>query len=244
MAKNCALCALLLCYNPALQAKEAPSPVTNSISFGAAINTGNSPTKEITGEYKRENELSYPKDAWAYDFTLGGQWSTAQGVKNEENVYSSVEGRYLFSEKNYFFNKLSFLYDAFATYDLTFNGIVGLGRVLVQTPTQKLTVEAGPGGTYQRVAGSREKEDSVLGHGDLSYRYLFETGAKFTQSASIDYSSFNTHYRAESAITSKLVKNIDLKISFTVNHDTIIPATTTNTKKTDTATTASILYNF
>lgn len=218
--------------------------VTNSISIGASVNTGNSPAKDFTGEYKRENEQSYPTDVWGYDFIIGGQWSTAQGVKSEENVHSSIESRYLFSEKTYFFSKISYLYDAFATYDITSNGIIGLGRIFINNPTQKLTIEAGPGGTYQRVAGSKETEHSMLAHGDVNYRYTFSSTAKFTQSATVDYNSYNTHYQAESAITSTIVKDIALKLSFKINHDTTIPANSSNTKKTDTATTATILYNF
>lgn len=240
LALNIVLCASVYCAN----ITNSNPKITNTISLGANLNTGNSPTREFTGEYKRENELSFPNDAIGYDFVIGGEWATAQSVQTEKNMHTSLEGRYLYSEKNYLFAKTNYIYDAFSTYDITANGMIGIGWQIFKNPQQKLTAEVGPGATYQRIAGSEDKKESILAHGDLNYRYNFSETATFTQSASIDASSFNTHYQAVSAITTKVMKDIALKISFKVDQDSNIPEGSSNTKKTDTATTATILYNF
>lgn len=214
----------------------------NTIQLGGSKTTGNSPTTTISGKISSELDIDYPHHPWGYTLALEGKRATARGVENARFVKADAEGRYLFSKKTYAYAKINYTYDAFATYDIVVRDSIGLGRILVKDDIQKLTVELGPGGTHQRIAGAKLWQNQLIGHLEANYlRHLSDT-AEYTQSFSADSGQFNTHYHAMSAIKTTVIKQLALQFSFELDSDTKIPPNSSNTQKTDTSTNITLIY--
>jgi putative salt-induced outer membrane protein len=212
----------------------------NTIKLGATINTGNSDNTNLSGNF--ESNLDHKK--WNYQLGTQGQLNTANGQRTAENIKGDAAARYFFLTNYYAFSKGNITYDAFSTYDFVIRAAVGLGHIFLQNDKHKLVLEAGPGTTHQRVAGTDEFQNSMIGNISGLYRYNISATASFQQTAGVDIGSPNTHTEAVSAIKTKVADGLALEISFTIKNDSIIPAGSTNTKRTDTISKVSVVYDF
>ena len=211
-----------------------------SLQLGGALNTGNSETTNITSTFT--NEWIYGKFSSAS--TLDGQLATSKGIESARSLKGSGNVNYTISEMTYSFVKGSVNYDKFATYDFLIREAIGLGRYLIKTEKHVLSIESGPGAIHRRVAGTEEFQNSpILNIAAIYQTHISET-ASFKQTFSTDIAKISSHLEATSAITTTIINNLALELSFTISHDTTIPAFSVNTKKTDTASKATIVYTF
>ncbi len=121
---------------------------------------------------------------------------------------------------------------------------LGLGHIFIQDDRQKLSVELGPGGTHQRVAGPETWQNQFIVHGEGFYQYKMSKTARFSQEVIFDCGHLNSYTRTVTALTTAILEHVDLRFSFAVDHNSTIPPLSSNTKKTDTATDITFLYRF
>lgn len=212
----------------------------NSISAGGTINTGNTNTTNLGAKLSSD----FVRGPWNYQLSIEGELDTANGQRTAQNATGIGSVRYLFEQRTYSFAKSNATFDAFATYDRTIRAAIGLGKVLIKNKKHFFSVEAGPGSTHQRISGSKEYQTLFMANGSMLYKYQVSPTAKISQAASIDYSSENTHSETISAIRTKVTDGLALEISFTLKHDSTIPANSKNTNRTDTATKVAVVYDF
>lgn len=212
----------------------------HSIKFGATVNTGNSETVNLSGALT--DELQYKQ--WSYNSSLDGQLATSAGEESARNLKSNAELNYAFNPKTFSFLRGSVIYDKYATYDFIIQELIGLGRVLFENQTHRLSIQTGPGFIHRRIAGTDEFQHKPFVNLNSKYRWKMSDHAEFKQSLSMDIDSLNTHLEAVSAINTKIIKNLALELSFTVSHDTQIPPLSKNKKKTDTASKVTLVYSF
>ena len=216
----------------------------NTIELGGSVETGNNPSRTVLGKFKSDLDIKYPDHPWGYSYALEGRRSTARGIETARRVRTHGEGRYLFSKRTYVFGKVNYVYNAFDTYDIVVRDSGGLGYILFDTPKQKLTVEAGPGGTHQRIAGSKIWQNQFIAHGEANYILHLGETAEFKQDLIVDAGDLNTYFRAVSSITTTITSNLNLRFSFESDHNSTIPASSSNTQHTDTVTSVTLLYCF
>ena len=212
----------------------------HTIKFGATVNTGNSETVNLSGGIT--NELSYQK--WNYISSIDGQLATSAGEESARNLKGNAELNYAINPKTFGFLRGSILYDKYATFDFIIRESFGLGRVLFETSTQRLSLQTGPGYIHRRIAGTDDFQHRPFINISSRYRWKLSENAELKQSLSSDIDSSNTHLEAASSINTTIIKNLALELSFTVNHDSTIPPASKNRKNTDTATKVTIVYSF
>tara|TARA_B110000879_G_C11016912_1_gene449333 strand:+ start:53 stop:784 length:732 start_codon:yes stop_codon:yes gene_type:complete len=212
----------------------------HAIKFGATVNTGNSETVNISGAIT--NELDYKQ--WRYNSSLDGQLATSGGEESARNLNGNVELDRDFNASTFSFIKGSVLYNKYATYDLIIRESIGIGRVLFQNKAHRLSLQSGPGYIHRRIAGIENFQNKSFFSVNSKYRWKMSDNAEFKQSLSSDIDSITTHLEAVSSINTKIIKNLALELSFTVSHDTKIPALSKNQKKTDTASKVTLVYGF
>lgn len=229
---------------PSLAAEKPDDPDDNvwhnSIQAGGVINTGNTDTTNFNGKFTSH----YHGTPYSGDFTIEGQLGRSNGEKNAQSFLTKANLRRKQSERSYFFAKGTIAYDAFATYDFVVRGALGYGYIPIDDHKQRLALEIGPGSMHQRIAGSNRFQDEVILNTSAYYRYRLSDVAEFKQSLSIDFGPINTHSEAITAIKTKVMKNLALELSFSVNHDSVIPADSVNTKNTDTLSKIAVVYDF
>lgn len=218
--------------------------IENTIQLGGSIETGNSPTTTLVGKFNSILSVEADKQLWGYNFLLEGKRATAQKIETARFIKSDIEGQYLFSESVYSYAKVNFIYNAFDTYDRVARESIGLGWIVFRNDTHKWTLEAGPGSTHQRIAGSNVWQHQLIGHGESTYLLHLSKHADFSQIFQVDSGRLNTLLQSQTALRSKIMSALALQLSYDVNHYTVIPAGSTNTKKTDTSTNVTVIYNF
>lgn len=211
-----------------------------TIQLGGAANTGNSETTNITGSLS--SDLEHGK--WEYGSDLSGQLATSKGIESARSLKSNANLNYAFSKAFFWFIKGSVLYDKFATYDFIVREVSGLGRTLIKNKRQLLSLETGPGIIHRRISGINDFQHEPILNISGKYIWHLSKNAEFKQTFTTDVARLNTHLETTSAITTKIVKNLALELSFTINHDTKIPPLSNNRKKTDTASKVTIVYTF
>ena len=107
-----------------------------------------------------------------------------------------------------------------------------------------LDLQIGPSYTRRQIAGSGVSESEIGVFTQASYVWNVSSDIQFSQNLSVTKDRKNTGIDALSSITSNVIQNIGLKVSFEYKHNTRIPPESDDTKKTDTITTFSVVYSF
>lgn len=236
----CLLPLSLFATAPTKPNKTYPHLWSGSIQFGGVSNTGNSDNTNINGK----GSLKHTYGPWLNEASIEGQLNNANGERTAQNLTGRASSKFLFSPRDYLFGSFNTTYDAFGTYDFFIKEAVGYGRILIDNDTQRLTLEGGPGGTHQRISGTRVFQNAVIAYFSGVYEHRLSETAEFKQTFNTDYSNLNTHTEAVTAIKTKVIRNIALELSFTVMNDTVIPPNSKNTRKTDTITKVAVVYEF
>ena len=216
----------------------------NTIQLGGSAITGNSPATTVTGKFTSAVDIDYPESVWGYNFLLEGRRATALGIESARFYRSEIEGRYLFSTRDYAYGKLNYTFNAFDTYDMVVRDSIGVGRILINDQKQKLSLEGGPGSTHQRIAGSEMWQTQLIAHAESNYLLHVSQNGELTQNFIVDAGRLNSHLQSISAIRTKVMSNLDMQLSFEMNHYTKIAQGSKNTKKTDTLTNITFIYCF
>lgn len=212
----------------------------HSIQLGGSENTGNSETTSVNAKISSILQ----REHWGYEVSLEGQLASSKNVESARSLKANGKVTYDLNDLFYVFNKNSINYDKYATFDFLVREIIGLGLLLKHDHHRELTVEAGPGGVHRRIAGTDDFQNQPIINIAGNYIKHISDTAEFRQRVETDISKSNTHIESVSAIKTSLVKNLALEVSFKVNHDTVIPETSINRIKTDTATVITMIYTF
>lgn len=211
-----------------------------TLQFGGTMNTGNSENTNVTAAFDSDVE----KGKYEFGNSIEGQLSSSGDVESARSVKTNANINYHYSQNTFFFVKGSINFDKYATYDFLIREVAGIGRTILKNTRQELSIEAGPGGIHRRVSGTEDFQNEPIFNMSGNYSYHISKTAEFKQTFSTYIGRLNTHIETKSAISTKIVKNLALELSFTVNHDTKIPPLSQNTKKTDTQTKATVVYTF
>jgi putative salt-induced outer membrane protein len=216
----------------------------NNIEFGGSFLTGNSPATTVSGRFISDLDNEYGKQPWGYNLVISGKRATAQSIETARQASSSLQLQYLFTQRWYIYGKGSLGYNAFETYDQTARDSAGIGYVIVKNNTHMWTLEGGPGGMHQRVAGTKEWQNQFIGHAETRYLLHLNSKTDVAQLIQADSGRLNSQIRSESSLVTNLYAAIALKIGIEVSHYTMIPEGSSNTKKTDTSSTIGVNYQF
>ena len=164
-----------------------------------------------------ENEVT---TAEAYDL----------GWKSERNL----------TDKDFLFGRVSWRKDKFGGYDTQLSETIGYGRRLVDTDKHKLNAEIGAGARQSKLQDGTEEDETIF-RGGMYYKWLFSETAEFRQDLTAEGGEENTYIESVTAVSAKLLGDLALVASYTVKHNTDVPALT---EKTDTYTALSLEYVF
>jgi len=84
-------------------------------------------------------------------------------------------------------------------------------------------------------------ESGVIGRGSLDYNWIFSEHSGFDQNVIVESGSDNTYIESVSALRARLIGDFAMVLSYTIKHNTTVPAGSENT---DRLTAISIEYAF
>ena len=216
------------------------SPWSGSLGLGYTGTGGNNTTNSLNSAAS----VQYRYKQWSHNASFQTLYSTSNGVTNAERFAFTEESRYILKNLDFLFFRFSDIYDQFNIFDLTISSAVGFGKTFYDDEVFLFNVQAGPGYRDARVAGSDYYERQVVGYVGGFFRWLISPIATFKQSLNVEAGGLNTSTTSESTLSTTIIGNLGLDISFGFTHNSTIPPYTTLTSKTDYRTAVSLLYHF
>lgn len=187
-------------------------------------------------------ELLKNTEHWRYRLAGTALVTSKDGDKDNERYSAELQGDRKLNEKSYLFAVYRYDADKFGAYDPQQSITLGYGRELMKSESHILTAEIGAGykRLKERVSGDKDSkaiarillEDSwqVFANTAWDNRLLIETGSDNT------FTLFNT------GVSVSMTERFALKVGWEYRHNSDVPLGTDD--KTDTTTSASLVYNF
>jgi putative salt-induced outer membrane protein len=222
--------------SPVLAEAEDDGTWSGSTEFGAAITTGNTDSSTLNGKLK----IGYESEPWKHLFRLEALKASEDGEDTADRILAEFESDYSLSERDYLFGALRGTRDEFSAYDYQASVAAGYGRKLWISEKGYWDAEIGPGVRVSETDDG-ERETNLIARMASGFEYQFSDFAKFNQDVTVLAGENNTEIESVTGLTSSLTETLAMKLSYTVQHNTEVPA---GTEKTDTYTSVNIVYNF
>ncbi|MBN2872785.1 MAG: DUF481 domain-containing protein [Halothiobacillaceae bacterium] len=217
-------------------AEEAEEGWSGSAEFGASITTGNTDSSTIDGKFK----LGYLTGPWTHRLRLETLQSSEEGEETANRTLGEFESNYALSERDYLFGVLRGTHDEFSGYKYQSSIAAGYGRKLWVSDRGFWDAEIGPGLRVSET-DTGERETNAIARLSSGFEYRFSDFAKFSQDVTVLAGQDNTEIESITGLTSSLTETLAMKLSYTVLHNTDVPA---DTEETDTYTSINLVYKF
>lgn len=203
-----------------LQAEETELGLGGVVGFGYAEARGNTDTLAVTGK----TDLQYVTGgSWTYDSQLGFVTREESGVTTEERYEVRGTANYYLSEDDYFFGRIDWRKDNFGGVREEWVPSIGYGRVLLDSDAHSLRGEAGVGYRFADLSDGTTEEGGTVS-GGLRYAWQISESAQFIQNLILRWSSNNTYAESETGLATKIIGDLDAKITYIVRHNSEVPA--------------------
>lgn len=226
----------MACHSSLVLAEDEKTGFAGEAELGVVSTSGNTDSRSLNGKAK----LRYLYEQWRHEGRLEALHTSDDGATSAERYLASGKSDYLISETDYLFATVRYEKDRFSGYDYQFSEALGYGRRLINEENLKLDLEAGPGARHSRLTGEKQHDEAMFRlAGKLAWD-ISET-ARFTQEALLETAKKNTYTESVTAISVRINASFALRLAFTAKHNSKVPA---GTKKTDTLTAVSLVYDF
>ncbi|QKK03528.1 MAG: DUF481 domain-containing protein [Pseudomonadota bacterium] len=210
---------------------------TGEGELGLVLARGNSDNETVNARLK----LVWEREQWVNETIL----SAVHSSESDETTAS----RYVLSNKtDYTLNKTSYLAgvvrydrDRFSGFRFQSSAAVAYGRRLIDSEAHRLRVEIGPGLKYAESRATGESTSEAMLRGYTQYTWVMSTTANLDNRLLVEAASDNTFAENELALEVAINDRLALKAGLAVRHNTDVDP---GREKTDTLTTANLVYHF
>lgn len=234
-------------------ANEVISPWEVSLEFGYVATSGNNETTATNGRFN----VSYEIGKWKHEGYAAIQTYETEdnnpdplidNSSSTENYNAEVKSNYQFSQRTYGFGVIDYHKIDNTGLDFQSSMVAGVGYQIIKTPnkTHRLDGELGYGARRSRlseppVSGSSRDTETVILVG-VTYKWNISENAKFEQLNSREIADDNTITSSLTSLTANLVKNLAMKFSYEIRHQSDVPSP--EIEKKDTVTSYTVVYTF
>lgn len=209
---------------------------TGSAELGYLARSGNTDSTDLNAKFA----VARMYEQWTHSLALSAELAEENNSTTTQRYQVGVKSEYRLSAVDYLFGTVDYQNDKFGAYDSRWSEAIGYGRRLFAQETQTLDLEVGAGARQSKLSDGTTENEAIARFG-LNYWYKFATGAEFTNKFLTELGEENTYLENVAAVGMPLFENISLKTSYTVRHNTDVPA---GTEKTDTVTSVNLSYKF
>jgi putative salt-induced outer membrane protein len=217
-----------------------PSAWTGNVQFGYSGTGGNTQDNNVSGKFN----ILYQKAKWTDSLKLDGLFSNNKESTTAERYAGTTEINYNFKKRMFVFARNNTIYDKFSAYDLSISNALGYGLRILDLSKFSVDVQAGPGYRDARIAGTQKHDDEITGYAASTINWAVSKTANLQEIINIETGEDNTTTSSQTSLTADIVGNLGMQTSFTVTHNSQIPAGSTKTKKTDYQTDVTFLFSF
>ncbi len=224
----------------ALWAADPVGTLKQSVELGYIGSTGNSRSQSLNAAYKNDYQYDSQTDMHLKADILYGEKS---GVKSDERYRLYYNANRYLNQDMFVYGEASALRNTFEGYNQQYNLGAGLGYNIFKEAKQSLKGRAGI--QYRRSNYTTEPHDNFYyAKGGLDYIYNFSKTNQFTAKWDIldnikrvkDYETV-----VDLGLKMLIVDQLSFRLGLQLKYDNLPAA---GKKKTDTTTTAGVVYNF
>ena len=217
--------------------------------LGYALARGN--TDSDNGNLKFD--IAHLYNHWIESFGLDGLYGKTNGIGTAQRLDGHVQVDYKFTDKMFWFGKLEYQDDRYSGFQYQASAATGLGRIFLQSDTDKLTAQLGvgirrlrpeelirdtTGAVIERIPGE-SAEDGVAAAA-VTYEHDFNTSTKLLESMSVESGKSNTLLKNNLGIQVKMSTTLSLAVAYSYIRNSSPPPTVLS--KTDQLTTVNLVY--
>lgn len=206
------------------------------LEAGIGIQSGNVDSTDLHAKAAGEQELN----DWRHHFEAAAYNSKQNGQRIDEEYHLGFGSDWKINERDYFYGQIGFLSDRYAGFKYRISESIGVGRRWVDDGVYLLDTRIGPGMRHTKFTNG-DKEDSWIILGGLKAGWKVNDHVELGEDATVEYSPDGTIFNSDTWLKSKLSETLAFRAGFQVEHRTEVPA---GLEKTDTRTTAGIVYDF
>lgn len=179
---------------------------------------------------------------WRFRAGATALMTKKNGDKDNERYAAELQGDRKLSEKSYLFGVYRYDADKFGAYDPQQSITFGYGRELMRSDRHWLKGEVGVGYKNSKERISRESSSEAI------FRLLLENSWQIVETTAwdnrllVETGSDNTFTLFNTGLSVAMTEAFALKLGWEYRHNSDIPPGTL--KKTDTTTSANLVYNF
>ncbi|PHQ79988.1 MAG: hypothetical protein COB66_05755 [Coxiella sp. (in: Bacteria)] len=222
-----------------------PSPWdgTNA-QVGYVVNRGNTNSSMMNLGLN----LSYKKPRWQNQFQAQFQYGKQDHTANRQYTHLNDQVQWSLNDHkkldNFIFTNGDSIITKFGPYSYQNVFAAGWGKRWVDTKHFTLSAQVGPGYRVTKVQDESDVESSFIGTVQSNISLILSSYGTLTQSIRFDLAKPYNYVQAVTAFTNKIVGHIAVQVSYTLTYYSQIPTSSANTKKMDTITNISLVYNF
>ena len=213
-------------------------PWAGTGEFGFVNTTGNTETVALN------MRLSFVRtgETWRHRFTGTALNTSENGIKDNERYTIEVQSDRAINDKSWLFGAFRWDADKFGSYDPSISLTAGYGRELMKSDRHLLKAEVG--------AGYRKLEETLTGFtsNEAIARFLVDDWWQVFESTAwnnrllIETGSSNTFTQFNTGLVVSMTDRFSVKLGFEVRNNSKVPPG--DSEKTDTITSANIVYDF
>jgi putative salt-induced outer membrane protein len=258
MTTNRVIALALLIITPAVSvlADDTPAPPPpmgvwiGKGQFGFLDSRGNSDAESANAIL----DLLRYDGAWKNEIYVAGLYGKSSGITSAERVEAHSQSNYTISGNLFAFGGLRYEHDEFDGFEYQASITAGLGYKLLDTKSDKLTVQVGVG--YSRLRPetiekdadgaviSRIPQDSqgeAIGTLGADYSHSFNKSTVLSNTLAVESGTLNTNINDKIALTVKMSEKLALSVGYGIMDNT---KPTPPTKKIDTVATVNLVFAF
>ena len=223
--------------------------VTGSVELGFLLTSGNTDSFAIRANSELVHDLQYFRNKYQLH-SLIQKNNVLDSHTNQKNRVTTAN-RYGFSgQSNYklvtgresVFGRGSYSYDRFAAFREQATVAGGYGNRMYEKQESYLDLETGPGFAYQRSASGNNNSGAIwFFAANLDYALFDNARFRQTLEGALSLNSQNSTLLSRSSITAQIIDKLSMRFNFIVRHNSRPEG---NLQKTDTETSASLVYTF
>lgn len=203
--------------------------------LGATLNTGNTESESLNARAR----LRHQTQQWRHTLRLEAHTGSEDDETTEERYLGAFQSDRRLSQRAYLFAALRAEKDRFSGYDYQRALSAGYGRQVLDTPRLQLSLEGGAGLRQDKLEDHPTEEEVIL-RGAAALALEVSDTTRFTEDLLVQSGEDNTEIEAVSALRLRINDRFSTRLSYTVQHNTEVPA---DRKNTDTITAVNLVYD-
>lgn len=239
---GCVLAANTWAHGTGEQAKAPSYWNGTNVALGFNMNTGNTDTSSLNAT----GNILYKNKPWSNAAHLGAQWGRSNGVLNKQKYTAVDQLNYNFqrNDRSFAFMNGDFTSDYFSAYRYVFVGSAGYGRDFYRSDAFVWSAQLGPGLRRNEIRSDDDSNNHIIAMAQTNLRWNITDKGTLSQMLRYDYGAPFNYLQSVTSFQNQITGHIAIQASFEVENYSKIPPNSSNTKKTDTVTTLSLVYNF